>query len=72
VIINSFLLAYTIKTAKFGNNPGPHPQTHFFPTQKYFSWHTGKNLKAFVHYCKKMTENAFLLKNTQKWAKNQQ
>jgi len=44
----------------------------FFPTQKYFSWHTGKNLKAFVHYCKKMTENAFLLKNTQKWAKNQQ
>jgi len=29
----------------------------FHPTQKYFSWPTGENLKGFEHYCEKMTEN---------------
>jgi len=78
VIFNSFLLTYAIKTAIFGHYPEPHPQVQFFfPTQTYFSWPTGKNLKAFVHllqkndrkWCRRRT---FLLKKTQKWAKNHQ
>jgi len=70
VIFNSFLLTYAIKTTIFGNFPGPHPKIHFFsPTQKYFSWPAGENLKSNKNITENGATGEFFAQKNSKWAK---